>query len=207
MKTLPLLAAICVGLFVSVREGAAQRGWWGGGYHASTAAEGYARGMADVIRSQGQANLLNAQAADRAEDARAKNIENRLRAAEAYYERKRIRESYKSSKRSARRSAYLRRHTIQPLTQEELEPASGDIKWPDLLLESDFDEYRTRFDELFRDRATHGTLSSEEYVEAVNLSKNWRRELTARRDEYAFDQLRNSIRFILKLDKELSLEL
>ncbi|HBO44881.1 MAG TPA: hypothetical protein DD670_13320 [Planctomycetaceae bacterium] len=28
-------------------------------YHASTAGEGYARGMADVVRSRGEANVMN----------------------------------------------------------------------------------------------------------------------------------------------------
>ena len=57
MKTLYLSMAVVIFGFIAFYNtiATAQRYGWGGGYHASTAAEGYARGMGDVIRSAGQA--------------------------------------------------------------------------------------------------------------------------------------------------------
>ena len=80
-----------------------------GGYHASTAAEGYQRGMADIIRSRGQANLMNAQAAGYLEDARAKYLENRYRATEIYYERRKIYQQEQAAKHAKRKICRSRR--------------------------------------------------------------------------------------------------
>ena len=52
-------------------------GGYFGGSHASTAAEGQLRGMGDLVRSQGQANLSNSAAAINYSVARKNEIENR----------------------------------------------------------------------------------------------------------------------------------
>ena len=74
MRTLLILVAMSA--LIAIPQVKAQRyrvgGWGGPSYHASTAAEGAARGMADVVRSAGAANLLNSEAAKNYEDARTK---------------------------------------------------------------------------------------------------------------------------------------
>ena len=59
-------------------------------HHASTAAEGAARGMADVVRSAGAANLMNSEAAINIEDARSKYIDNRMQATNTYFQMKTV---------------------------------------------------------------------------------------------------------------------
>src|SRR5262245_16429695 len=51
-------------------------GQWGYSYHSSTLEEGVQRGFADVVRSQGMANLYNAQAAGQFESARSQYLDN-----------------------------------------------------------------------------------------------------------------------------------
>ena len=76
--------------------------WEGGGYrHASTVEEGAARGMADVIRSAGAANLMNSEAAKNYQDAQKKYIENRMQATETYFEMKRVNKEYRDANREA----------------------------------------------------------------------------------------------------------
>ena len=177
-----------------------------GGYHASTAAEGYQRGMADVIRSRGQANLMNARAAGYVEEARAKYLENRYRATEIYYERRKIHDQEVAAKRAARREStnrYLARIRIQPFTSKEFDAATGRVEWPSTLTDSQWDEFRQRIDELLAARAKYGALSSDQYLEAMSLTKEWRRAIVAKRGDYPVKVLRESVRFIRKVDREL----
>ena len=177
-----------------------------GGYHASTAAEGYQRGMADVIRSSGQANMMNAKAAGYLEEARAQYLENRYRATEVYYERRKIYDQEVAAKRAKRRASvnrYVQRNKILPLTSEEFDASTGEIRWPATLVEPQWDEYRIRIEELFATQAKYGALSSDEYLEALSLTKEWRRAVVAKRSEYPVRVLRDMVRFIHKLDMEL----
>ena len=177
-----------------------------GGYHASTAAEGYQRGMADIIRSRGQANLMNAQAAGYLEDARAKYLENRYRATEIYYERRKIFQQEQAAKHAKRKQTvrrYVERRKFEPLTADEFDASTGRIEWPAALAAEDWDEYRDRLDDIFAERAKYGLLSSDEYLEALALTKEWRRAVLARRREYPVSVLHDAVRFIHKLDKEL----
>jgi hypothetical protein len=164
--------------------------------------------MADVIRSQGKKNLMDAKAADIAEDARSKYIDNRLKATDAYYERKQIRNQALAPEREARKSrlaAYVHKNSVAELTDKDVDPTTGEIAWPEMLRDSQFDDYRTRMDQLFAARAKYGALTSEEYVEELRISKDWRKELTALRGKgLSLDVLRPPIRFILGLDKMLT---
>ena len=86
--------------------------YWGPRYHSSTAGESHARGLGALIRDQGEANLLNAQAAGEFEDARSKYIQNSVDAVQAYYDRRRIHDEFYEEKkkvRQARSEAFLAR--------------------------------------------------------------------------------------------------
>ena len=52
---------------------------------ASTAAEGYANGVSNIISAQGQRNLSNSQAAINLEQARSANIDNQVKSVNAYW--------------------------------------------------------------------------------------------------------------------------
>lgn len=181
--------------------------WWGVNYHASTPAESYARGMADVIRSQGAANMMDAAAASEFEDARAKNIQNRVDATSAYFERKQINQQYQSQQNAERRAGlqtFLNSTALQPLSNLEYNATTGQINWPSILREPQYDQFRAKMDELHRELAQYGGLTGEQQTEAELVSRQWREQLTANRDQYQIDLLRQSIRFILRLDQQLS---
>ena len=96
---LMLLLALATAFAMS-RPAPAQ--WFYGHSPPGTPASSYARGMADVIRSQGARNLLDAQAATEAEEARKKYLENRMQATETYFRMKSINRSYREDQRRPR---------------------------------------------------------------------------------------------------------
>jgi hypothetical protein len=129
------------------------------GYHSSTLEEGIQRGYADVVRSQGMANLLNSQAATQFEQARKSYIENQLKATQTYFEMRR----YNTEARRAERSTPLsteqyvrlaRDQAPDSLTPTQLDPLTGTIGWPAALRQPQYAAFRTRLDKLLQDRAS-----------------------------------------------------
>jgi hypothetical protein len=175
-------------------------------YGSSTAAEGAARGWANILQAQGERNLSNSQAAINVQDAYSKAIDNHMSAVNAYYAKKDIyrqqrqQEEYeKESRRLARRA----RNELPPLTAEEFDRTTGRIAWPGPLEQSQYNEYRQMLDANFQRRAETGALSGNEYMEAKNASKAWRTMLISQKDVYSPEMLHQFVRFLLRLEREL----
>jgi hypothetical protein len=133
-------------------------GGYGYSYHSSTAEEGIQRGYADIVRSQGMANLLNSKAAKEWEQARKDYIDNRLRATQTYFEMRRVNEDYRASQRSSPLSmeAYVRlarQQAPDPLSTSQLDSLSGAIGWPAALRKEQYGPLRQQLDKLFQQRA------------------------------------------------------
>lgn len=127
-------------------------------YHASTAEEGVQRGYADIVRSQGMANLLNSQAAKEWEGARKEYIDNRLRATQTYFEMRRVNAEYQNANRPSPLSmeSYVRlarQQAPDPLSTSQLDALSGAIGWPAALRKPEYDALRQQLDKLFQQRA------------------------------------------------------
>lgn len=181
------------------------RGYYGG-YHASTAAEGYQRGMASVLRAQGQKNLADAEAATRLEDARSKYLDNRVKATETFYERKRLYNDYTEEQRykeAEKRDEYIEKVRLKSLTPEEFDATTGQIAWPTLLRSADYAAYRELLDLLFAKRAETGALDSNEYIEAKRTIRQWRYGIDLEKNKYPKQLLSDGLRFLLKLNREL----
>ena len=171
---------------------------------ASTAEEGWARGVSDIIRSGGDANLSNSQAASNLQDAYSKSINNSVDAVSAYWERRNINEQQRAARRQQRRSYAQHRNRLQPLTRSDFDRTTGAISWPAGLASSEYTQYRDEFDAIFQKRAQEGLLDSNDYLRAAQLSKEWRAELTAKRGEVPTEALSQMVRFVLRLDRELN---
>lgn len=147
------------------------RPWHGphyyGGYHASTAAEGYMRGVASVITAQGQYNLLSAQAAAIGEEARRANIHNHRLAVETGFAIRKINRESRAAERGPRASAeelarLAKAGAPARLTAEQLDMATGRIAWPAALLGDEFAAYRAEIEGLFYQRASSGRLQADQ---------------------------------------------
>jgi hypothetical protein len=147
-------------LFAVIPWSLAQAQWgWGPSYHASTVEEGVQRGFADVVRSQGAANLMNSMAAGNIEDARQKYIENRLQATQTFFDMRRINAESRRSERSMPLSneAYVRLARQQApdrLSVSQLDPLTGTITWPAPLRNAAYAENRDQLERLFKERAS-----------------------------------------------------
>ncbi|MCC7475375.1 MAG: hypothetical protein IT425_08265 [Pirellulales bacterium] len=173
---------------------------------ASTAAEGYANGVANVLQASGQRNLSNSQARINNQDAYSKAIDNSTKSVNAFWEQKDIyheRVQQKLAETDRRREAYMSRHGLGNLSSEEFDRTTGAINWLKVLEQSQYDTYRKTLDELFRQRAYNGALTGDQYMQAAAASKGWRDMLSKQKEVYPAPVLSQMIRFILKLNREL----
>jgi hypothetical protein len=127
------------------------------GYHSSTLEEGVQHGFADVVRSQGMANLYNAQAASQFEQARGQYIDNQYKATQTYFEMRRYNTESRRAERSAPLSTeqYVRMARVeapQVLTNTQLDPLTGTIGWPRPLAGPEYVMFRAQIERLFADR-------------------------------------------------------
>jgi len=154
-----------------------------GGYdHASTAAEGAARGMADVVRSQGAANLMNSEAAINVEAARKANIENHLQYTQTYFQMKSVNQQYRDAQRKpapTQQQAIRMSKSQLPdrLSANKIDPLTGALAWPLGLRMDSLKDHRDRLDALFAERADKGFLTPDEYIEVKKLTSEMTDEL------------------------------
>jgi len=174
---------------------------------ASTAAEGAANGMSNVIAAQGQRNLSNSQAAINMTQARSAQIDNQVKSVNAFWEKNAIYSQHPQEEFAniqKQREFYLSRHGLQSLTPEEFDRASGTVNWPRVLEQKQYDQYRVVLDKLMKQRAYNGALTSDEYMEATAANKDWRAMLAKQRGVYPENILSQMIRFILKVNREVN---
>lgn len=194
-------------LLVSVCAAPAAAQWYGG-YFASTPAEGYAMGMAAVTYSAGAAAWMSSIAAINLEQARSAYLDNQIKFTEAYYAKKRIHQSYVDSTRkpamSSQRLAALAKSTPPvPLNEKELDPVTGQIVWPNILRQEDYEPLRLKLDELFADRAAEGgNISQKQANDIADSSKQLAAELKKRLKEYPSGEYITARRFVERLSRE-----
>jgi len=128
-------------------------------YHASTLEEGVQRGFADVVRSQGKANLYNAQALTEAQKARSAYLDNQYKATQTYFEMRRYNTEARRSERSSPLSTeqYVRLARVEAplaLTNTQLDPLTGAIAWPAPLAVPEYAAFRMQIEKLFADRSS-----------------------------------------------------
>ncbi len=172
MRTAVVGMVILMSAWASIGFAQWRGGWgpgWGGGYHASTAGEGYMRGMGDLVRSAGAANLMNSEAAINYEDARSKNLDNRLKGTQTYFEMKRInREARQGTDFRAAPTAeemFRMNSALKPkaLSTNDLDPVVGTISWPSVLQDDLYKADRAALEAVFANRAEHnGHMSRED---------------------------------------------
>jgi hypothetical protein len=173
---------------------------------ASTAAEGYANGVSNIISAQGQKNVSDSQAAINLTQARSSQIDNQVKSVNAYWEKKGIYNEHQQKELEAidqKRNTYLSKYALTSLTPEDFDRTTGAINWPRVLDQKQYEQFRLPLTKLFQQRAYAGALTGDEYMQATAASKNWRALLASQQNVYPSGVLSQMIRFILKLDREL----
>ncbi|MFM8709152.1 MAG: hypothetical protein ACKOHK_14015 [Planctomycetia bacterium] len=161
----PLTVALAVGT-MAVAWPAASRAQWGGfgfnrGGYASTAGQGAAYGMSEMMRAQGYQNLENSQAAKNWQEAKTLEMQNRLRWTETYFEMRKTNREAQAAEAGPRvtqeQAISMARAAMPPrLNSTQLDPVTGHIQYPLALTAPQFAPYRDELDKLFADRASAG---------------------------------------------------
>jgi hypothetical protein len=154
-----------------VGGGAGWSGYWN--YQGATIAGSYARGLAAVIRAQGDYNLATSAAAVNWSVARHREIENDKAWVTTYFEMRDFNREHREAEIRRQRgnpADYVRlvqKAAPKPLTNRQLDAVTGQIRWPMLLTAADFAQQRAVLEKAFAARAYHGVLGAEEFLNAV----------------------------------------
>lgn len=162
---------------------------------ASTVAESYARGIADVVRSRGQYNLLTSEALINVEDARTKNMQNRLQWTQTYFEMRKMNRDYRRELRGPTPSPeafarWAREAAPDRLKSVELDSITGRISWPTLLQEARYAPLRASMEQAFLERAEkHGAIGPDT---ALKINDDAQTMLQILEDQLQESKIRNT---------------
>jgi hypothetical protein len=177
MMKKPTLTALAIVAIVAVADAQWRGRYYYRGNRAATVGESHARGMSELVRARGQLELDSSAARINRAEARSRELDNRLKATNTYFEMRNInreqrfgteQERYERRSRNneQRFAAAAARGNPNELTYRQLDPATGKITWPFSLMDPKFEEYRERLDDLFARRATYnGQVTFEMYSE------------------------------------------
>jgi len=134
-----------------------------GYYHSSTAAEGAMRGMADMVRSQGQANLDNSAAAINYGIARSQEMDNYKKGVDTYFQARQANKQYRDAERGPPPTMeqlvrFAQMGKPKPLSPSELDVITGDIAWPMVLQEDAYAKDRETIQAAFAGRSAGGAM-------------------------------------------------
>lgn len=139
-------------------------GWGWGGTHASTAEQGMMMGMSEMMQAAGARNLMNSQALGFVEDARRKNIDNRMYGTDAYFQMRKTNREARAAETGPPPSRedlarFARARAPDRLSPSELDPLTGAISWPSIFRDEAYKEYRDSLERLYGQRASAGYLT------------------------------------------------
>jgi hypothetical protein len=183
-------------------------GGWGGGSYASTAEQGAMMGMADMMQAAGSRNLMNSQALGFIEDARRKNIDNRMYGTDAYFQMRKTNKEARAAEAAPKASRadlerFARQRAPNRLSPSELDPLTGTISWPAVLREDAYKPYRDELEKLYQQRANIGALTGSERGEVQQAINALQADLKKNLPNYVPQDYVQAKKFIEGLNYEL----
>jgi hypothetical protein len=186
-------------------------GGWGAGFYGSTTIqEGVQRGFADVVRSQGMANLYNSEAAINAETAYSKDLVNQRDYVQMYFDTRRMNDEYRAAERgkpatSEQMFRWAHRDAPQALNTYEFDPLSGQVNWPIALLDPSYAKYRNTTEQYFKARVQKPqSITFSSYEKMQELAENWLVDLKSKILNYKPNDYLRARKFIESLSAEAS---
>jgi hypothetical protein len=119
--------------------------------------------MADVVRSQGQANLDNSAAAINYSVARSQEMDNYKTYVNTYFQTREANRAYRAAERGPPPTMeqlvrYAQEGKPKPLSPSELDVITGDIAWPAALREDAYTKDRETVEAAFAGRSAGGAM-------------------------------------------------
>jgi hypothetical protein len=185
-------------------------GGYPGAYHASTAAEGYANGMSNVVRAQGDYNLATSAAVVNMTQAQRTEIENHKIATQTYFDMRRINKEARDAERPKppTQEQLIRMAQVgmpKRLTSSDLDPVSGQIRWPMLLTADDYTTQRPEVEKAFSDRAKQGGMKLDDFTKVQKVTKEMAAVLKTKIRDFPANQYMAAKRFLESLAYEAGL--
>jgi hypothetical protein len=179
-----------------------------GGSYASTAADGYARGIGEVIRAQGEYNLSTSAAAVNLSEARRREIENDKLWVQTYFETREINRQAREAELKRERGnpedwiRFAQAGRPKLLSNSDLDAVTGKIRWPLLLTAQEYSAQRADLERVFTDRAYHGMVSLNGLTRVNDLTDAMLASLKTQIRELPPDQYIEARRFLESLAYE-----
>lgn len=160
-------------------------GGWGWGGAAGGVGEIYS-GMGNLVRAEGQRNVLDSQAeinlqkaVQENEKARSLHLENQQKIHAEKLKRERearartLEDRQTAIETRARQQQFMDAHRPQPLASNQLDPSTGAINWPRALMATTYDEGRKSLEEMIEKFTRYGSTSdlTIQIVSTVNQLK------------------------------------
>ena len=213
MKSLAVLTApvmvFCAVVALAQSEAVYPRGGnqYGGNYYApraSTAGEGALRGMGDLVRSQGQANLDNSAAAINLTTARSNQINNYRSGTSAYFDMRELNRRARAAERGPKTTMeqavrFTQWGKPKPLSSRELDVVTGEINWPMALQSDQFAANRSKLEKVFSSRAASGASGLEDFTEARDVTQTMLADLKKQVQQVPAQQYMPAKRFLQSL--------
>jgi hypothetical protein len=191
-------------------------GSWGGGggyggYYesgsGSTAFGSAASGMADLVRSSGQANLQNSAAAINYQQAQRSAMENNWIAAEGYFQGRQMNKAYREAEASPRATQadlvrYAKSGAPKRMSPSELDPLTGYITWPSLLADKAYQADRKTLDAAFAYRAKQGQFNLDQRTKVQQAAESLAAAMKKNINAYAPQDYVQAKKFLEQLTYE-----
>ena len=182
----------------------------GSGRYQPTIEEGILRGEAELNRGRANYNYLSAEAIKSLEQARALNVDTRMKGLENYWQAKR--DNYAATLGQIKRfsteqmAAIAKMEAPERLNGAEYEPLSGRLRWPAVLRGVDFAAHRDAVDQLFKRRTTNDVGAETEFHATVReLTDEMEVMLHARIDRLPPMEYSVAKRFLNSVEREAQL--
>jgi hypothetical protein len=129
-----------------------------GGYGGGTVASNSLNGMSNVIRADGEYNLPTSATGVNNEEARSRYLDNKKKWSENYRQMSEQRSAIAQGSAAARHSpealnAAAKTELPRTLGPDRLDPVTGRLTWPEVLLAEKFADQRKEVEQLFELRA------------------------------------------------------
>lgn len=181
---------------------------------AATAGESYARGVSDITRARAQASIDYSKSRLIDTESRSRELDNHLKTGQTFYEMRRMtreakfgtpEEKYEKKIQNEQRfAAQVRKRKQNVLTDEQLDPLTGEINWPSMLMDPSYDAYRANLEDLFATRARYdGQLSYEASYEIESEIKKFRKALKANLDKLGDERYLAGVRFLRAMNQTI----
>ena len=138
------------------------------------------------ITAKANAKATDAQTLQTLEQVRGLKLENSVKVANTFYEKRKLYDGYQGLSTHERATAEdLLRYSKTPVPQRpanyQIDPLKGEIFWPEVFQEEEFYVLRTQVDCLFAQRkAAPGTRGGEVFGQVQNVAAQMREELRSR---------------------------